>query len=198
MKIKRGFTIVELMVVVGMIAIIIMLVAMNYQKTRAGARDRIRVAHMQEIRLALQEYKAQCGEYPSKLAVDESASGCPVDFTLGDVLTIIPENPQYDGDVPYYTNVQDNGDTYNGYFYSGLSTRFNGPCYEYHLGVVLESALSDDAYEGRFLQDDHDCQAVDVMSETYDNTCLGSLADFDKANIDTQYQMYDFRSAHNC
>lgn len=198
MKNQKAFTIVELMIVVAMIAIVIMLVAMNYQKTRGGARDRIRVAHVQELRLALQEYQAKCGEYPPTLNPEESSSDCPPGFTLADVLPMLPENPNYTEEPLYYQEVLGVENSYNGYYYSGLSTGINGKCYEYHLGVVLESGLSDDVEEGRFLQEDHDCPVVTVLTEPYDHLCGGSGPDFGEGESDTTYQMYDFRSANNC
>jgi type II secretory pathway pseudopilin PulG len=199
---KKAFTIVELMVVVGMIAIIIMLVAMNFQKTRAGARDRIRVADMQKIRLALQEYRVKCGEFPARLELTQTSPNCPTGFTLGDVLAEMPTNPNYSETPAYYgsyTNSANN--TYNGYFYSGLSTTYGGSCYEYHVGVVLESAITGDPYGGsgnaRFLKEDHDCPVIN-LSQNFDYVCGGSMNDFPGSELDATYQMYDFRSAKNC
>lgn len=197
MKNNKGFTIIELMVIVGIIAMILVLIFVNLQGTKAGTRDRVRVAHAQQIRLALEEYKSQCGEYPASLDLSADNGNCPSGFTLESVLFEVPENPSYVEEPPYYDS-EYSGDLFNGYMYSGITTRLNGPCYDYHFGFPVESSLNEDgAYDmGEYLNDDHDCSMVQ-LSDTYSHVCSGSESDFD-GDDDENFGVYDFRSAQNC
>jgi general secretion pathway protein G len=63
---KRGFTLVEILVVVSIIAILMGLLLVAYQGTRASARDGKRKADLEQIRMALQMYHTDCGNYPSE------------------------------------------------------------------------------------------------------------------------------------
>jgi type II secretory pathway pseudopilin PulG len=199
MKKQTGFTIVELMVIVGIIAMLLVLIFANFNETRAAARDRVRVAHIDQIRLALEEYKARCNEYPARLDLGADNGDCPDGFTLGSVLGELPVNPGYSEEPVYYSDsVYSEGDSFNGYLYAGLSTRSNGPCFEYHLGVPIESGREDDTYTvGDFLKDDHDCAEI-ALNDRFDNLCALSVSDFDRAEDDVRYGVYDFRSANNC
>ena len=196
MNTKRAFTIIELLVVVAVIAVIIMLIAMNFQKTLSAARDKIRISHIQEIRLALQEYRAQCGEFPARLELNATSPRCPTDFTLGSVLSEIPENPDYTN-VPGYFSAE--GIDGNYYFYAGLGP---GPrCYDYHLGVVLETGVDESAplqerILGKFLNEDHDCPRNTSISTG--EHCVGSELDFSGGENDIEYQIYDFKSSNTC
>ena len=195
MKTNKAFTIVELLVVVGIIAILLVLMFSNFAATKAVTRDNIRVAHIQQIRLALEEYKAQCGEYPATLDLTENNGNCPSGFTLSDVTHEIPENESYS----IGNDISGVGGTYyEGYLYSALSTRISGPCFEYHLGAQLEGPYDSETSSyrlGGFLEEDHDCGEE---AGTFDNLCIGSGSDFDDADDDSAFGIYDFRSANNC
>jgi len=55
------------MTVVALISILLSIVIVNIQKNREKSRDMARVADLQNIRLALEEYKTACFEYPNKI-----------------------------------------------------------------------------------------------------------------------------------
>jgi type II secretion system protein G len=60
----QGFTLVEILVVVSIIAILMGLLLVAYQGTRASARDGKRKADLEQVRMTLQMYHADCGYYP--------------------------------------------------------------------------------------------------------------------------------------
>jgi prepilin-type N-terminal cleavage/methylation domain-containing protein len=60
----KGFTLVELIVVISIVGILASIVFANFGGARAAARDDIRKANLKELQLAIQLYKAQNGVYP--------------------------------------------------------------------------------------------------------------------------------------
>ena len=190
---KRGFTLIELIVVTALIAILATLIIVNVGKYRIKARDRARVADIDHIRIALEQYKLACGEYPEKLD-SRTDNGCAYGQRFSDFLPHIPIAPHYGEDSRY---VGDSGDDFydsqidggNTYLYAGLSNTPGGKCYDYHIGAILESGS-----QNRFLKLDHDAQ---TGKEPYKFTCRHSHRDFgssDSNRVDDAYGLYDFRS----
>lgn len=200
---NSGFTIVELLVVVGIIAIILTIMIVNLNDSRAASRDTVRLSHIQAIQLALQEYRSMCDEYPNRLELTAN-NGCPGDVSLGDFISEIPENPFYRENPTSFVEENDAVDDFNGYYYAGLSSSNGGPCYDYHLGVPLESGrVSDTEYQvTQNLREDYDCSEVDNVgpSSAFNMvaTCAGSESDFYGGEQDSTYGVYDVRSANTC
>lgn len=69
---NKGFTLLELMVVVGIIGILTSVLYANFSDARQDARSRSFQAAMKETQLAIELYKAQTGQYP------DVAIGCNV------------------------------------------------------------------------------------------------------------------------
>ena len=63
-KYKVGFTLVELLVVIGIIGILAGIVYASFGDARKIARDNIRKSDLKALQLALELYKAQNGHYP--------------------------------------------------------------------------------------------------------------------------------------
>lgn len=154
---RKGFTIIELLVVVALAAILLATIVRGISAYRLRSRDDLRLAHMQTIQLALEEYRASCGVYPEQLALNiNNARNGDCLFTLGDFLSTIPEAPNYAASL---------GNLSDGYAYVGLTTSVGRPCFAYHLGVRIEGDGS------AVLEEDHDLNAQDSR---YSQACLGS------------------------
>lgn len=65
MKNKRGFTLIELMVVIAVIVILSTIALFGMQKAQASGRDSRRAQTMNGIRTALERYYADNQKYPS-------------------------------------------------------------------------------------------------------------------------------------
>jgi len=65
LKNHKGFSLIELLVVISIIGVLIGLSAFGLQGARQSARDARRVADIEQIRSGLELYKADCGNYPS-------------------------------------------------------------------------------------------------------------------------------------
>lgn len=60
----KGFSLVELLVVIGIIGILVAIVYANFAQGRAQTRDKVRQTTLADIQLAVEQYKAQTGTYP--------------------------------------------------------------------------------------------------------------------------------------
>ncbi len=65
---QRGFTMVELLVVISIIGLLATIIFANFSQGKMQARDKVRKAELKEIQLALELYKAQERNYPTALA----------------------------------------------------------------------------------------------------------------------------------
>jgi prepilin-type N-terminal cleavage/methylation domain-containing protein len=100
-KYNLGFTLVELMVVVSVIGILSSIVYANFGSARAAARDDIRKSSLEEVRLALELYKAQYGRYPLSCRGDNAWSGA--NHALYDCATVGKDSRVYiEGLVPEF------------------------------------------------------------------------------------------------
>ncbi|MGC9605228.1 MAG: prepilin-type N-terminal cleavage/methylation domain-containing protein [Minisyncoccia bacterium] len=89
---SRGFTLIELMVVVVVITLLSGIIYANFSSSRGKARDAQRVSDAGQIQLALGLYYDRCGQYPATLAISAN-SGCPSGITLGSYISQIPVPP---------------------------------------------------------------------------------------------------------
>lgn len=65
MKYKRGFTLIELIVVIAIIAVLGTIIVPGIQDYTARARNATRMAGLSSLELALQQYKEDNAYYPS-------------------------------------------------------------------------------------------------------------------------------------
>jgi general secretion pathway protein G len=64
---ERGFTLIELIVVISIIGILASLLVANFVNVRQKTRDGVRKKDLEQIRLALETYRIDVGEYPVQI-----------------------------------------------------------------------------------------------------------------------------------
>ncbi len=108
---KKGFTLIELMVVIAIIGILSGVIIASLGSSRARARDGKRVSDIGQIQLALELYYEQNRKYPTTISTDTDLS--PV------YMNSVPKDPVGGVDYKYAVN-------------SATSPT------NYHLGAILE------------------------------------------------------------
>ena len=69
---RKGFTLIEILVVVAIIGILVSILTVNFGQVRGEARNKSIKTSLSEMQLSLAVYKAQNGRYP------DADSGCKV------------------------------------------------------------------------------------------------------------------------
>lgn len=125
---KKGFTVLEFLVVVGIISLLIAMISVGLTAIRENARDDIRINTLRTVTLGVYQYYEICGSYPKELVATED---CPAlvdqvpSKTLEDIIQTVDD---YD--------FSDNGPEY---FYTPLANAANPhECTGFHIGVLLE------------------------------------------------------------
>ncbi|RJP46338.1 MAG: prepilin-type N-terminal cleavage/methylation domain-containing protein [Armatimonadetes bacterium] len=80
---SRGFTLVELMVAVGIIAILSLVSISTYSGLQKGTRDSKRQSDLRVIQSALEQYRADQGFYPSNMEFFGSSFGYYLNNSVG-------------------------------------------------------------------------------------------------------------------
>ena len=88
----RGFTLIDLLVVIAIIGILAAVVLVSLTSARGKARDSRRVADMRQLQTAFELYYNDWSQYPATLTLAAYA-GCPGNTTLGTYIGAIPSNP---------------------------------------------------------------------------------------------------------
>src|SRR3989344_808495 len=116
---SKGFTLIELLIVITIIGILMALAIASYAKARASARDAKRQSDLEQIRSALEIYRADHGFYPPNGGWCTVLWGCGSPsspsypqvrdaLVTGGYIASIPKDPRY-------------ADTNQDYFYRWLT-----------------------------------------------------------------------------
>jgi general secretion pathway protein G len=95
MKRNKGFTFVELLVVITIIAVLTAVGMVSYQSTAKGSRDAKRKTDLENIRSALEICRLEDGEYPASIDTTVTCTGGTV--TMSDV----PVDPKTEAEYDY-------------------------------------------------------------------------------------------------
>lgn len=108
-KRNKGFTLIELMVVLSIMGILMALSLVSYQGARKSARDGRRKADLEQVRSALEMRRADCGSYPVLIRVSgENITGDQLSGTClsSTIYITIPSDP-FPGRQYYYNGSAD-------------------------------------------------------------------------------------------
>ncbi len=142
---QKGFTLLELLVVIGIIGLLAAILVINLTGARRRARDTKRVADVRNLQTAAEDYYSKNGKYP---------------LTLGDLVTggHIPLWP-LDPLAPSGTTCTVNSDLC--YYYAYYTPAGSAGPQSYHLGASLEDSGSP------LLNQDRDCNSTSGTSCPY-------------------------------
>lgn len=139
---SKGFTLLELLVVIGIIGLLASILVLNLTSARRRARDTKRVADVRNLQTAAEDYFGKLGKYP---------------VTIGDLVT--------NGNIPVWpldplapTGTTCTGNSENCY-YLGIFPATNP--YSYHFGASMEDTGS------ALLNQDRDCNSITGASCPY-------------------------------
>ena len=99
---KRGFTLVEMIVVIAIIALLATVVIFNVQEGKKKARDAQRLSDLQQIQLALRMHRDVHGNYPSYDAGDKIGDSVGFDVDVAEYLSSTIKDPLNTGTFEYY------------------------------------------------------------------------------------------------
>ena len=119
---QKGFTLLELLVVIGIIGLLASIIVVNLTGARRRARDTKRIADIRQLQTAVEDYYGKNGKYPNKIG----------DLVTGTQIPMWPLDPL----APAGTNCTGNSDLcywYATYTPSGAL----GP-QSYNIGASLE------------------------------------------------------------
>ncbi|MBU1148774.1 type II secretion system GspH family protein [Patescibacteria group bacterium] len=123
MKNSKGFTLVELLVVIGMIGLLSTMVFVQLNQARQKARDAVRIQDISNITKALDFYYSEHEQYASSKNCT-ATGGCPLGWDCADVCISnldpdwIPELDDYMARIPR-DPLSGSGDNYF-YFYISM------------------------------------------------------------------------------
>ncbi len=142
---QKGFTLLELLVVIGIIGLLASILVVNLTGARRRARDTKRIADVRGLQTAAEDYYGKNGKYPATIG----------DLVTGNQISIWPHDPL----APSGTSCAANSDLC--YWYATYTpTGALGP-QSYHMGASLEEQGS------TLLNQDRDCVSTTGTSCPY-------------------------------
>lgn len=144
---QKGFTIIELLIVIALIAILATLVLTNFTDAQAKGRDATRNTDINSIYQKLEEYHNEKGAYPQTFTVDDFPGmdeAALTDPRGGDSIEIRPAVVDEAAAVADVTaNADDDTEGTASYVYTAFPTGCTDNCTGYALGTFMEVAQPD-------------------------------------------------------
>lgn len=142
-KSSKGFTLIELMIVIAIIGVLTSIGIVSFSGARAKANDTKRRAELKQIQTALEAYYNDNGKYPTTEWVNSQAGGAWIPGLDGKYLKTMPVDPKNSGCSSTVTNPRDGGSSCYAYaYYAGGWCSLSGT--GYILTTKLESYTSSD------------------------------------------------------
>lgn len=86
---KKGFTLLEMLIVLGIIAILLSVMTISFSAAQKKTRDAKRKSDLKMIQNAFEQYYAICGySYPTSLGTSVACGASPA------IISVIPVDPQ--------------------------------------------------------------------------------------------------------
>ncbi|MBI3954531.1 type II secretion system protein GspG [Candidatus Collierbacteria bacterium] len=99
---EKGFSFVELLVVITIIAVMMGIGAVSYQTTGRNSRDTRRKSDIEVIKSALEIYRAEVGQYPTlNTDINNKITSTSITDGVNTYLDPIPADPDEDTDYFY-------------------------------------------------------------------------------------------------
>ncbi len=105
---QEGFTIIELLLVIGIIGLLATIIIIRISTARTQARDATRISDMQAITVALGAFYSENGRFPNNAddgitAIGEViGTGSAIDSVLDPYMNPVPADPSNDGTNYFY------------------------------------------------------------------------------------------------
>lgn len=109
MTTRRGFTLIEVLVAATIIALLTAIGVVSYASANRSSRDAKRKSDLEQIRAALEMYRADCGVYPATASVVFGSA--LVSSCTGSTVTYMQQVPQ-DPKGNYRYSQRDSGASY--------------------------------------------------------------------------------------
>ncbi len=131
---RKGFTLIEILIVVAIIAILASIVLVGLGPTQQSGRDARRLSDLHEVQNALELYYNKCGFYPSGAANPD----CPAAANLAtytDMSTALSGSPSTGGGA-----IPNDPTSGRAYYYESFSDSSGNAAVTYTLGATLENS----------------------------------------------------------
>src|SRR3989344_2553362 len=101
---KKGFTLIEILIVVAIIALLATIVLVGVGSFRSRGRDARRISDLNNVRNVLELHFSKTGTYPGEATWDDLEEAID-DAAIG--VSYLPHDPTTDWDYGYCTPVDD-------------------------------------------------------------------------------------------
>lgn len=169
----KGFTLIELMVVIGVIAILSTLAFVFFNTIRMNSRDARRLADVKQIQNALKMYYNDVGFYPTAITANGSIANGGTNYLLRIPSNPVPRNDNNCADQDYKYTQLENGQRYTLSFCLGDKTdEYNSGSHDATANGILNCPVGYVAVPGSSELNTNDFCVMKYEPKCADNTDL--------------------------